>query len=83
MLAAIDNAVPGIDADCGGQCVCATCHVYVDEHWSERLVPASQTEQWTLDGSVDLDPARSRLACQIVLTEALDGLTVTLPQSQR
>ncbi|MEP7210053.1 MAG: 2Fe-2S iron-sulfur cluster-binding protein [Alphaproteobacteria bacterium] len=81
METAIKNNVPGIDADCGGACACATCHVYVDEAWREKTGEASGMEQSMLDFANDVE-ANSRLSCQIKITEALDGLVVRLPKSQ-
>jgi ferredoxin, 2Fe-2S len=81
MRAAIDNRVTGIDGDCGGNCACATCHVYVDPAWSGRVGPRTATEQDMLNCVSDLRET-SRLACQIPLDEELDGLVVTLPESQ-
>jgi 2Fe-2S ferredoxin len=81
MRAATDNRVPGIDGDCGGNCACATCHVYVDPDWSDRVGARTATEEEMLDLVQDLR-SNSRLACQIILTDALNGLVVTLPESQ-
>ena len=81
MLAAVTNGVPGIDADCGGACACATCHVYVGAPWAEQLPPQSQMEQEMLNFSAEFRP-ESRLACQIPVTDALDGLTVSMPEAQ-
>ena len=81
MLAAVINGVPGIDADCGGACSCATCHVYVDEAWLEAVGEANPAEQAMLSLSADRQ-ANSRLSCQIPVTEALDGLIVTTPEFQ-
>jgi 2Fe-2S ferredoxin len=81
MKAAIDDLVPGIDADCGGECSCATCHVYVDEAWVELTGSASDLENEMLD----LNPekgATSRLACQIEVRDELNGLVVTVPEFQ-
>ena len=81
MRAAIDNLVPGIDADCGGECSCATCHVYVDPGWMEKVGQPSDREESMLD----LNPEResnSRLSCQIPVTEDIDGLVVTVPEFQ-
>jgi 2Fe-2S ferredoxin len=78
---AIQNGVPGIDADCGGQCSCATCHVYVKEDWFAKLPPIGDMEESMLD----LNPERqstSRLSCQIPFSGDLDGLTVDLPEFQ-
>ncbi|WP_374633651.1 2Fe-2S iron-sulfur cluster-binding protein [Ferrovibrio sp.] len=82
MEAAVKNAVPGIDADCGGACACATCHVYVDEAWMEQLEIPSDNEQSMLDVLEAVQP-NSRLACQIRIDEKLDGLVVRLPESQQ
>jgi 2Fe-2S ferredoxin len=81
MRAAVANAVPGIDADCGGSCACGTCHVYVDPAWSDRLPAPETAEADMLDFVIDRKP-NSRLSCQIQVTESLDGLTVTTPASQ-
>jgi 2Fe-2S ferredoxin len=81
METAIKNAVPGIDADCGGACACATCHVYVDPNWCDAVGPASEMEQSMLDFANGVEP-NSRLSCQIKVTSALDGLIVRLPESQ-
>lgn len=82
MRGAKDNGIDGIDADCGGVCACATCHVYVDEDWFDKVGPASVDEDEMLDCVNDRGPT-SRLSCQIWLREDLDGLTVRLPPSQR
>ena len=81
MEGAVKNNIPGIDADCGGACACATCHVYVEPEWLERLGPQSDMERSMLDFAEDVRQA-SRLACQIKITGALDGLVVRLPESQ-
>ncbi|WP_395646787.1 2Fe-2S iron-sulfur cluster-binding protein [Terricaulis sp.] len=81
MEAAVKHAVPGIDADCGGACACATCHVYVDEAWREKTGEQSGMEQSMLDFANDVE-ANSRLSCQIKVTAELDGLVVRLPKSQ-
>jgi 2Fe-2S ferredoxin len=81
MRAATDNRVPGIDGDCGGNCACATCHIYVDADWYERLEPRTATEEEMLN-CVDELRGNSRLACQIALTDALDGLVVRMPEAQ-
>ncbi len=81
MRAAIDNLVPGIDADCGGECSCATCHVYVDPAWMDKVGKPEDREESMLD----LNPEReenSRLSCQIPVTDELDGLKVTVPEFQ-
>ena len=82
MEGAIKNNIPGIDADCGGACACATCHVYVDEAWREKTGTPSAMEESMLDFAEDVRP-ESRLSCQIKVTDALDGLVVRLPESQR
>lgn len=81
MEAARDNGVPGIDADCGGVCACATCHVFVDPAWAVHLGPRTMLEEDML-GIVDNARATSRLACQIRLQPGLDGLTVEIPAAQ-
>jgi ferredoxin, 2Fe-2S len=81
MRAATDNRVPGIDGDCGGNCACATCHVYVDPQWTVRVGARNETEEGMLN-AVDELRSNSRLACQITLTEALDGLVVSTPEAQ-
>ena len=81
MSIAMNNLVPGIDADCGGECSCATCHVLVDEAWVSKTGEISEGESSMLD----LNPDRaenSRLSCQIPLTEDLDGIVVQLPEFQ-
>ena len=81
MDAAVDNNVPGIDADCGGECACATCHVYVDDAWAEKTGGASAMEESMLDFAEDVRPT-SRLSCQIRVSDALDGLVVRMPENQ-
>jgi len=81
MQAAVSNGVPGIDADCGGSCSCATCHVYVDSAWLERVGPVNPVEDAMLSLSADRKE-NSRLSCQITVTEDLDGLVVTTPEFQ-
>ena len=81
MEAAIRNAVPGIEAECGGACACATCHVYVAKEWTEATGKASQMEEDMLDFAFEVRP-NSRLSCQIKVSEALDGLVVTTPPKQ-
>ncbi|NBB53399.1 2Fe-2S iron-sulfur cluster binding domain-containing protein [Rhizobium sp. CRIBSB] len=81
MEGAIRNNVPGIDADCGGACACATCHVYVDEAFQAEAGSPSAMEESMLDFAENVQP-NSRLSCQIRVTDALDGLVVRLPQSQ-
>jgi 2Fe-2S ferredoxin len=81
MEAALKNMVPGIDADCGGACACATCHVYVDPGWIEKTGKRSTMEEDMLDFAFDVRDT-SRLSCQIKVTDALDGLRVTVPEKQ-
>ena len=81
MRAAIDNNVPGIDGDCGGQCACATCHVFVDAPWSTLTGVRTEREDEMLNFAAELRDS-SRLACQIELSDALDGLVVTMPEGQ-
>ena len=81
MVGAIRNSVPGIDADCGGACACATCHVYVDEAWREVTGKPSAMEESMLDFAEEVEP-NSRLSCQIRVSDALDGLIVRLPANQ-
>jgi len=81
MEGAIRNNVPGIDADCGGACACATCHVYVDPDWLPAAGKASAMEESMLDFADNVEP-NSRLSCQIRVSDALDGLVVRLPESQ-
>jgi ferredoxin, 2Fe-2S len=81
METAIKNTVPGIEAECGGACACATCHVYVDEAWREKVGPPSPMEEDMLDFGYDVR-ANSRLSCQIKVSAALDGLVVATPERQ-
>ncbi|MBI1386708.1 MAG: 2Fe-2S iron-sulfur cluster binding domain-containing protein [Rhizobiales bacterium] len=81
MEAAIKNDVPGIAAECGGACACATCHVYVDEAWRAATGKAEEMEEDMLDFAFEVKES-SRLSCQIKVTEALDGLRVTVPEKQ-
>lgn len=81
MQAAVDNSVPGIMADCGGNCSCATCHVYIDAEWAGRVTPPLQSETDMLDCALHTQES-SRLSCQVAVTPELDGLIVRLPESQ-
>ena len=81
MRGAVDNNIPGIDADCGGECACATCHVYVDPAWTERTGARTETEETMLSFAA-ATAGNSRLSCQITVTEALDGLVVRMPEGQ-
>ncbi len=78
---AIRNAVPGIEAECGGACACATCHVYVDEAWMPALGEPETMEDDMLDFAYEVRP-NSRLSCQIKMHDELDGLVVTVPERQ-
>jgi ferredoxin, 2Fe-2S len=81
MEAAIKHAVPGIVAECGGACSCATCHVYVDEKWREAAGEPSEMEEDMLDFAFDVR-ATSRLSCQVRVSPALDGLVIRIPEHQ-
>ncbi|MCA6119804.1 (2Fe-2S)-binding protein [Bradyrhizobium sp. WSM 1738] len=82
MQAATRNDVSGILAECGGNAMCATCHVYVDEDWLSRLPPMGDDEDALLDGAAAERRANSRLSCQIKLDADLDGLVLNLPDRQ-
>jgi len=81
MKIALDNLVPGIDADCGGECSCATCHILVESEWMNRVGEADDQENSMLDLNPDREP-NSRLSCQIAMTDELNGLVVNLPEFQ-
>ena len=81
MESAVKNNVPGITADCGGSCACATCRVYVDEAWREVLGPPTEMEQSMIEYSGDPMPG-VRLSCQIKVTQDLEGLVVHTPEHQ-
>jgi len=81
MNAALDNLVPGIDADCGGECSCATCHVIVDPAWIDVVGRPGEQEESMLDLNPDREE-NSRLSCQIRVSAELDGLVVQLPEFQ-
>ena len=81
MEGAVQNDIPGIDADCGGACACATCHVYVNEEWLNKLPEKTSTEQDMLDMAFEPNNL-SRLSCQILVNEDLDGLVVKMPSKQ-
>jgi 2Fe-2S ferredoxin len=81
MEAAIRNGVPGIEAECGGACSCATCHVHVDDGWTEKVGKPAPMEEDMLDFAFDVRPT-SRLSCQIKVTDELDGLIVHTPEQQ-
>lgn len=81
MSVAINNGVDAIVAECGGFCACGTCHCYIDEAWMERLAPADDSEQGMIECVMN-PTERSRLSCQIKMSDALDGLVVLLPRDQ-
>ena len=81
MEGAVQNNIPGIDADCGGSCACATCHVYVGEKWFDKLPNKESAEEDMLD--MAFEPKKfSRLSCQLAVSDALDGLVVKMPSKQ-
>jgi ferredoxin, 2Fe-2S len=81
MEGAVRAGVVGIDADCGGACACATCHILVEPEWAANLPPKSEMEEAMLDFAIEPKP-NSRLSCQLRMTSELDGLTVHVPPSQ-
>jgi|TARA_B100000700_G_scaffold298520_1_gene364485 2Fe-2S ferredoxin len=81
MEGAIQNNIPGIDADCGGSMACATCHVYVQENWLNKLNKIEDAEQDMLDMAHN-PKKNSRLSCQLIVTDELNGLVVTTPEKQ-
>jgi 2Fe-2S ferredoxin len=83
MIAAVKNDVEGIIGECGGVCMCATCHVYVRQDFFDRLPPAQDTEEAVLEVTNAERLSNSRLSCQIKMTDDLDGITVDVPPSQR
>ena len=81
MEGAIQNDIPGIDADCGGSMACATCHVYVNDEWFSKISKAEDAENDMID--MAFEPKKnSRLSCQIIVSDELDGLEVTTPKKQ-
>ncbi len=78
---AVNNLIPGILAECGGACACATCHVYIDDAWTEKVGPAGAVEKDMLDFAMD-PKENSRLSCQVDVTDDLDGLVVHVPIEQ-
>jgi 2Fe-2S ferredoxin len=82
MKIATSNLVSGIIGECGGELICATCHVFVDPGWLDSLPPMSETEREMLDVASEEPTEYSRLSCQIVVTDTLDGLTVQIPDTQ-
>lgn len=81
MEAAVQNMIPGIDADCGGACACATCHVYVEGGFLSKLKDKDDMEDSMLDFAENVED-NSRLSCQILMTDELDGIEVKTPESQ-
>ena len=81
MEGAVQNDIPGIDADCGGGMACATCHVYVTEEWFDKLPKKEDGEEDMLDMAYE-PKKNSRLSCQIIVSDELDGLTVNIPSKQ-
>lgn len=81
MEGAVNNGVPGIDADCGGACACATCHVYVDPAWEPKTGEKNESEAAMISFANGVEP-NSRLSCQITVTAELDGLVVRMPAGQ-
>jgi 2Fe-2S ferredoxin len=82
MEGARDNNIPGIEADCGGACACSTCHVYVHPDWVSKLPEIDPMEEDMLEFAYEPDTARSRLTCQLKVSDALDGLVVQMPEKQ-
>jgi 2Fe-2S ferredoxin len=83
MRGAVDNNISGIDADCGGECACATCHVYVDAAWLATTgLPQPGSQEASMLSFAALAQPNSRLSCQIKVSDALDGLVVRLPEGQ-
>ena len=81
MEGAIQNDIPGIDADCGGSMACATCHVYVEEAWLDKIPKVEEAEVDMID--MAFEPKKnSRLSCQLIVSDELNGLTVTTPEKQ-
>ena len=81
MEGAIQNNIPGIDADCGGSMACASCHVYVEEKWFNKISKAEEAEVDMID--MAFEPKKnSRLSCQLIISDELDGLVVTTPEKQ-
>jgi 2Fe-2S ferredoxin len=82
MEGAINNGVNGIEADCGGVCACATCHIYVDAAWIEAAGPRTDIEDAMLDLANEVRD-NSRLSCQVKVTDGMDGLILSIPEEQR
>jgi ferredoxin, 2Fe-2S len=83
MSAALKNGIDGIVGECGGVCMCSTCHVFVDQNFFNRLPPAKDTEEAVLEIAAEERKPNSRLSCQIKMTDDLDGLIVRMPARQR
>ena len=81
MEGAVQNDIPGIDADCGGSMACATCHVYIEEKWLDKLPKAEDAEVDMIDMAYE-PKKNSRLSCQVIVSDELDGLTVNIPSKQ-
>jgi 2Fe-2S ferredoxin len=81
MQAAVDKLIPGILGQCGGDCTCGTCHCYVASEWSGKIAPASEGEKAMLEYTLGVAPT-SRLSCQLVISEQMNGIVLRLPQSQ-
>jgi len=83
MQAALNHSVPGILGECGGNCMCATCHVYVELSFLNRIPPAKDNEKFMLSIAAEGPETNSRLSCQIKMTEELDGIRIRLPGKQK
>lgn len=81
MEGAIQNGIPGIDGDCGGACACATCHVYVNEEWLDKLSDQNESEKDMLDFAFETK-SNSRLSCQLMIDDKHNGIVVNLPEKQ-
>jgi len=81
MEAAVKNSIPGIDADCGGACACATCHIYLRDGWAEKTGSREEMEEDMLDFAFDVRD-NSRLSCQIKVSDEIDGIVVDVPEKQ-
>ncbi|MES2258439.1 MAG: 2Fe-2S iron-sulfur cluster-binding protein [Pseudomonadota bacterium] len=81
MQAAVDNLIPSILGQCGGDCTCGTCHCYVDGEWADRIAAAADDEKAMLEFTLGVQQT-SRLSCQIVVSEQIEGIVLRLPQSQ-
>ena len=81
MEGAVQNDIPGIDADCGGGMACATCHIYIDDNWIDKLPPKEDGEEDMLDMAFE-PKQNSRLSCQLTVSDELEGLVVSIPSKQ-